>query len=192
MKYTFLIISFLINLGSEGYPQILSVKEFMVERSSPIKNIFTSKNFSISKSSFKRNNYYVLTSRRNDNPEIFQKIFLDSGSFERIPKMEKGEELVVCVYYYEKELGYRKDINLSTEELSDEVVHIESVRSQKYYYDYCGTNMFLKKINDNTLLILINNSLQTPSNWYENKENLIELTKESFNELINLSSEVSR
>ena len=188
MKYAFLIISFLsiINLGT--HPKILSVKEFKIEISLPTENVFTSNNFSISKSRFKGERFYILTSRRNDNPEIFQTLFLNSKSFESISKMDKGEALKVCVYYYKKEVGQREEINLSSQELLDEVTFIERVRSQRYYYEYCGTNMFLKKTNDNTLLLLINNSLQTPSNWYENKENLIELTGEPLNELLELIS----
>ena len=79
-------------------------------------------------------------------------------------------------------------INLSDEELSKEVTYIEGVRNQKYYYEYCGTNLFVKKTNDNKLLILINNSLQTPSNWYDNKENLIELKGKPLNDLLELLS----
>jgi len=188
MKYALLMVSFfsMINLGT--HPKVLCIKEFKIETSSPTKNVFTSNNFSISKSRFKDEHFYILTSRRNDNPEIFQTLFLNSKSFESISKMDKGEELKVCVYYYKKEVGQREEINLSSKELFDEVTFIERVRSQRYYYEYCGTNVFLKKTNDNTLLLLINNSLQTPSNWYEHKENLIELTEEPLNELLELIS----
>lgn len=102
--------------------------------------------------------------------------------------MGKGEELVICVYYYKSELGYRENINLSSEELNAEVLFIESVRSQRYYYDYCGTNMYLKRTKDDTLLLLINNSLQTPSNWYEVKDSAIELSNEAFDELSKITS----
>ena len=188
MFYVFFIISFLLNSDLDNHPKILTVKEFKIESSLPTENVFTSNNFSISKSNFKDENYYILTSRRNDNQEVFQTLFLNSKSFESISKMNKGQELKVCVYYYEKELGYREDINLSDEELSKEVTYIEGVRNQKYYYEYCGTNLFVKKINDNKLLILINNSLQTPLNWYDNNENLIELKGKPLKDLLELLS----
>ena len=188
MLYIFFIISFLLNSDLHNHPKILTVKEFKIESSLPTENVFTSNNFSISKSNFKDENFYILTSRRNDNQEVFQTLFLNSKSFESISKMNKGQELKVCVYYYEKELGYREDINLSDEELSKEVTYIEGVRNQKYYYEYCGTNFFVKKTNDNKLLILINNSLQTPSNWYDNKENLVELKGKPLNDLLELLS----
>ena len=188
MLYLFFIISFLLNSDLDNHPKILTVKEFKIESSLPTENIFTSNNFSISKSNFKDENFYILTSRRNDNQEVFQTLFLNSKSFESISKMSIGQELKVCVYYYEKELEYREDINLSDEELSKEVTYIEGVRNQKYYYEYCGTNLFVKKTNDNKLLILINNSLQTPSNWYDNKENLIELKGKPLNDLLELLS----
>ena len=121
MKYTFFILLFFFNFGLDNHPKILNIKEFKIENSSPTKNIFTSNIFSISKTRFKNENFYILTSRRNDNPEIFQTLFLNSKSFESISKMNKGEELKVCVYYYGKEIGYRDDINLSDEELFDEV-----------------------------------------------------------------------
>lgn len=188
MLYIFFIISFLLNSDLDNHPKILTVKEFKIESSLPTENIFTSNNFSISKSNFKDENFYILTSRRNDNQEVFQTLFLNSKSFESISKMSIGQELKVCVYYYEKELEYREDINLSDEELSKEVTYIEGVRNQKYYYEYCGTNLFVNKTNDNKLLILINNSLQTPSNWYDNKENLIELKGKPLNDLLELLS----
>ena len=103
--------------------------------------------------------------------------------------MDKGQELKVCIYFYKKQLGYRADINVSDKELSDEIIFIEGVRNQKYFYEYCGTNMFVKKTEDEKFLILINNTLQTPKNWFDNKENLIELTKESLNDLFELLSE---
>lgn len=188
MLYIFFVISFLLNSDLDNHPKILTVKEFKIESSLPTENIFTSNNFSISKSNFKDENFYILTSRRNDNQEVFQTLFLNSKSFESISKMSIGQELKVCVYYYEKELEYREDINLSDEELSKEVTYIEGVRNQKYYYEYCGTNLFVNKTNDNKLLILINNSLQTPSNWYDNKENLIELKGKPLNDLLELLS----
>ncbi len=188
MKYTILVVSLLFNFVLDNHPKILTVKEFKIESPLPKENVFTSNNFSISKSNFKDENFYILTSRRNDNQEVFQTLFLNSKSFESISKMNKGQELKVCVYYYEKELGYREDISLSNEELSKEVTYIEGVRNQKYYYEYCGTNLFVKKTSDNKLLILINNSLQTPSNWYDNKENLIELKEEPLNDFLELLS----
>ena len=188
MLYIFFIISFLLNSDLDNHSKILTVKEFKIESSLPTENIFTSNNFSISKSNFKDENFYILTSRRNDNQEVFQTLFLNSKSFESISKMSIGQELKVCVYYYEKELEYREDINLSDEELYKKVTYIEGVRNQKYYYEYCGTNLFVKKTNYNKLLILINNSLQTPSNWYDNKENLIELKGKPLNDLLKLLS----
>lgn len=188
MKSTILIIALVFNLGLNSHPNIQNVKEFKIETPSPSTNIFTSNNFSLSKSTYKGAAYYILTSRRNDNSEIFQTLFLNSKSIEEIGKMEKGDELKVCVYYYKDELGYREDINLSKQELIDEVTYIASVRSQKYYYEYCGTNMFLKKTQDNSLLLLINNSYVTPTNWYDNKENLIELNNQSYHDLLELIS----
>ena len=188
MKYFLILVSFMLYLGTVSHPEILNQKEFRVESSISSKNIFTSSNFSVSKTSYKNANYYILTSRRNDNPEIFQKLFLQTTSLEKMAKMGKGEELVICVYYYKSELGYRENINLSSEELNAEVLFIESVRSQRYYYDYCGTNMYLKRTKDDTLLLLINNSLQTPSNWYEVKDSAIELSNEAFDELSKITS----
>jgi hypothetical protein len=189
MKFVFLIMSFLFQSSLDNHPKILDVKEFRIESSLPVQNVFTSNNFSISKSKYEGENFYILTSRRNDNQEIFQTLFLNSKSLEDLPKMDKGQELKVCIYFYKKELGYRGDINLSDKELSDEIIFIEGVRNQKYFYEYCGTNMFVKKTEDEKFFILINNTLQTPKNWFDNKENLIELTKESLNDLFELLSQ---
>lgn len=188
MTYIILIITIIFNLGLNNHPIILNVKEIEVEASSPSTNIFTSNKFSISKSTYKDEIYYILNSRRNDNSEIYQTLFLNSKAFEKLEKMKKGEELSVCVYYYKDEIEFRDDINLSEQELLDEVTFIENVRSQKYYYEYCGTKMFLKRTNDNSLLLLINNALQTPENWYDNKENLIELKNQSYSDLLELIS----
>ena len=77
MLYIFFIISFLLNSDLDNHPKILTVKEFKIESSLPTENIFTSNNFSISKSNFKDENFYILTSRRNDNQEVFQTLFLN-------------------------------------------------------------------------------------------------------------------
>ena len=67
-----------------------------------------------------------------------------------------------------------------------EIKYIDGVRSQKYFYEYCGTNMFVKKTGDDTLLILINNTYQTPRNWYEKEVDRIELVGDSYNKLVEL------
>ena len=185
MKILLLVFGFLLTVK---HPQVIDVKEFSLEDSGTSKNIFTSSNFSLSKTNFKKNTYYILSSRRNDDENVFQTLFLDTYAFEKIPDMNNGEEISVCVYYYKKnENYYRENINLTSEEITDEVIYIEGVRSQKYYYDYCGTNIFIKKTDDDSLLLLINNSLQTPKNWYESSDGVIEIkdkTLEELNELI--------
>lgn len=103
--------------------------------------------------------------------------------------MRDEEEIVVCVYYYKNESGFRENINLTPDEIKNEVIYIDKVRNQKYYYNYCGTNMFLKKTNDGSLLLLINNSLQTPKNWYELNSGFIEIKNENLESFISLISE---
>lgn len=93
----------------------------------------------------------------------------------------------MCILLQE-EFGYRDNINLTSEEIKNEVTYIDEVRNQKYYYDYCGTNMFIKKINEGSLLLLINNTLQTPKNWYELNTGLIEIKNENLDNLNSLIS----
>lgn len=172
----------------EKYPKVIDVKEFSVDPFNSSSNLFTSTYFSVSKTKFNKNTYYILTSRRNDDVDIFQTIFLDSNSFENISNMRDEEEIVVCVYYYKEESGFRENINLTPDEIKNEVIYIDKVRNQKYYYDYCGTNMFIKKTNEGSLLLLINNSYQTPKNWYELNSGFIEIKNENRDNLNSLIS----
>ena len=186
MKYLLLSSLYFFLMFTNHEPEIISVSEFNVVSPNTKNNIFTSKDFSISKSKYKNNYYYILTSKRNDNQEVFQKLFLNTSSFEKISNLNNGEEETVCVYYYKKEVGFREDIKLGSEELVGEIKYIDGVRSQKYFYEYCGTNMFVKKTGDDTLLILINNTYQTPRNWYEKEVDRIELVGDSYNKLVEL------
>jgi hypothetical protein len=183
MKY---LVSFLFMLVAVNSSDVktLGVIEFTVDDPAVSNNIFTANEFSIAKSALGGKKYYILSSKRNDNPEIFQKIFLNTKHFEAISEMKSNEELAVCVYYYKKELGYRDDVKLSNGELASEIKFIDRVVNQPYYYDYCGTNMFIKKTKKNSLLLLINNSYQTPSNWYDLNQDFIEIKEELLTELL--------
>lgn len=198
MKIFLLLVGLFIFSGSKeldikndvlhNHPVVLEIKEFIVDYPTKSDNIFTSNDFSISKTNFNKNTYYIFTSRRNDDENIFQTLFIDSKSFEKTLNLKNEEEISVCVYYYKKEFGYRDNINLTSEEIKNEVTYIDEVRNQKYYYDYCGTNMFIKKTNEGSLLLLINNTLQTPKNWYELNTGLIEIKNENLDNLNSLIS----
>lgn len=198
MKISLLLIGLSIFSGSKelnikddvlhNHPVVIEIKEFIVDYTTKSDNIFTSNDFSISKTNFNKNTYYIFTSRRNDDENIFQTLFIDSKSFEKTLNLKNEEEISVCVYYYKKEFGYRDNINLTSEEIKNEVTYIDEVRNQKYYYDYCGTNMFIKKTNEGSLLLLINNTLQTPKNWYELNTGLIEIKNENLDNLNSLIS----
>ena len=112
MKYLLLSSLYFFLMFTNHEPEIISVSEFNVVSPNTKNNIFTSKDFSISKSKYKNNYYYILTSKRNDNQEVFQKLFLNTSSFEKISNLNNGEEETVCVYYYKKEVGFREDIKL--------------------------------------------------------------------------------